>query len=743
MSLLHDVTDRQREAITHIEGPLLVVAGAGSGKTRVITRRIGYLMSQGVKPYNILAITFTNKAADEMGERVRQFSTYKGLWVSTFHKMCSRILRNTIDRLGYSRDFSIYDTTDQLNRVKYIMTELQLDTAQWKPRTIVSTISNAKNKLIDPQTFAATASGYYNRNVAQIYRKYQSLLKANNALDFDDLLIKTIELFKTNPDILEMYQDKFRFILIDEYQDTNYSQYTITRLLANRYRNICVTGDPDQSIYGWRGADIRNIMDFEKDYPDAKVVLLEQNYRSTKHILHAASSIIQQNKYRKQKTLWTENILGEKIKVVYCEDEHGEADEIAGFIKGLTNTGTKYSDIALFYRTNAQSRVLEISLRNSGIPYTIVGGVEFYQRKEIKDILAYLRLCINPHDEIALERTINTPTRGIGNATVKKLEDWATAQGAGLFHAIQHVDSIPGIAGKSAAAIKRFSELILGLQQLPRSPVEDVIRQVIERTNYFAFLRESGEKESNDRIANVEELVNAAHEYDITYSEGNLRGFLEEVALVSDVDELEDNAKAVTLMTLHTAKGLEFPVVFLTGMEDGLLPHSESSDLDEKIEEERRLCYVGITRAMKELFLTHARRRMRYGQMNPCMPSRFLDEIPDEILDTIDRTNRDYSYNTYYVKNPPLSINRGQSSHELPYKCDSDTDTADSTNVPVSRDSLSFSSGEVVRHPIFGIGRILEVYGSDEKASVKVSFNSGGTKQLMLAYAKLEKVQAL
>ncbi|MDN3513863.1 MAG: UvrD-helicase domain-containing protein [Candidatus Brocadia sp.] len=743
MSLLHDVTDRQREAITHIEGPLLVVAGAGSGKTRVITRRIGYLMSQGVKPYNILAITFTNKAADEMGERVRQFSTYKGLWVSTFHKMCSRILRSTIDRLGYSRDFSIYDTTDQLNRIKYIMAELQLDTTQWKPRTIVSTISNAKNKLIDPQTFAATTSGYYNRTVAQIYRKYQSLLKANNALDFDDLLIKTIELFKTNPDILEMYQDKFRFILIDEYQDTNYSQYTITRLLANRYRNICVTGDPDQSIYGWRGADIRNIMDFEKDYPDAKVVLLEQNYRSTKHILHAASSIIQQNKYRKQKTLWTENILGEKIKVVYCEDEHGEADEIAGFIKGLTNTGTKYSDIALFYRTNAQSRVLEISLRNSGIPYTIVGGVEFYQRKEIKDILSYLRLCINPHDEIALERTINTPNRGIGNATVKKLEDWATAQDAGLFHAIQHVDSIPGIVGKSAAAIKRFSELILDLQQLPRSPVEGVIRQVIERTNYFAFLRESGEKESNDRIANVEELVNAAHEYDITYSEGNLRGFLEEVALVSDVDELEDNAEAVTLMTLHTAKGLEFPVVFLTGMEDGLLPHSESSDVDEKIEEERRLCYVGITRAMKELFLTHARRRMRYGQMNPCMPSRFLDEIPDEILDTIDRTNRDYSYNTYYVKNPPLSINRGQSSHELPYKCDSDTDAADSTNVPVSRDSLSFSSGEVVRHPIFGIGRILEVYGSNEKASVKVSFNIGGTKQLMLAYAKLEKVQAL
>ena len=719
----------------------MVVAGAGSGKTRVITRRIGYLMSQGVKPYNILAITFTNKAADEMCERVKQLSSHKGLWVSTFHKMCSRILRSNIDRLGYSRDFSIYDTTDQLNRVKSIMAELQLDTAQWKPRTIVSSISNAKNKLIDPETFASANSGYYNRNVAQIYKKYQALLKANNALDFDDLLIKVIELFKMHSDILEMYQDKFRFILIDEYQDTNYSQYTITRLLANRYRNICVTGDPDQSIYGWRGADIRNIMDFEKDYPDARVVLLEQNYRSTKHILHAASSVIQQNKYRKQKTLWTENTLGEKIKVVYCEDEHGEAEEIARLIRELKDRGSKYSDIALFYRTNAQSRVLEISLRNAGIPYTIIGGVEFYQRKEIKDILSYLRLCINPRDEVALERTINTPIRGIGNTTVKKLKDWAAAQGTSLFDAIQHVDLIPAITGKSALSIKRFSELIVNLQQLPRSPVEDVIKHVIEKTNYFAFLRESGEKESKDRIANVEELVNAAHEYDINYAEGTLQGFLEEVALVSDADELEDTIEAVTLMTLHTAKGLEFPVVFLTGMEEGLLPHSESSDVDEEIEEERRLCYVGITRAMKELFLTHAKRRMRYGQMNPCRSSRFLDEIPDEILDKIDRTNRDYSYNTYYTKNPSFSMNSNQSSHETPYSFDLDTDTADSASITTGGNSFSFSSGEVVRHPLFGIGRILEVSGSNEKASVKVSFNVGGTKHLMLAYAKLEKVR--
>ena len=733
MSLLQDITDNQREAITHIEGPLLVVAGAGSGKTRVITRRIGYLMSQGVNPYNILAITFTNKASDEMVDRVKQFSSHKGLWVSTFHKMCSRILRSNIDRLGYSRDFSIYDTIDQLNRVKSIMAELQLDTAQWKPRAIADSISNAKNKLIGPEAFASTASGYYNRTVAQIYTKYESLLKANNALDFDDLLVKSVELFKKHPDVLEMYQDKFKFILVDEYQDTNYTQYIITRLLAGKYRNICVTGDPDQSIYGWRGADIRNIMDFEKDYPDARVVLLEQNYRSTKHILHAASSVIQQNKYRKQKNLWTENILGEKLKVVSCEDEHGEADEIAKLIREFASKDTKYSDIALFYRTNAQSRVLEISLRNYGIPYTIIGGVEFYQRKEIKDILSYLRLCINPHDEVALERIINTPTRGIGNTSVKKLADWAAAQNANLFDAIRNVDLIPEIKGKTALLVKGFSKFIANLQKLPKSPVEDIVRRVIEETKYIEFLRESDEKESKDRIANVEELVNAAHEYGENYYEGSLQGFLEEVALVSDVDELEDDVDAVTLMTLHTAKGLEFPVVFITGMEEGLLPHSESKDLDEELEEERRLCYVGITRAMKELFLSHARRRTRYGQMNPCIASRFLDEIPEEIVDKIDKTNRKYAFDTFNVNN--------RTTHETLLKFDfSDIGTSDLTS-PSSEESTSFSSGEVVRHPVFGIGRILEVSGSKEKASASVSFNIGGTKHLMLAYAKLEKVK--
>ncbi|MEK7359238.1 MAG: UvrD-helicase domain-containing protein [Planctomycetota bacterium] len=733
MQLLHDVTDQQREAIIHFEGPLLIVAGAGSGKTRVITRRIGYLMSQGVSPYNILAITFTNKAAHEMGERVKQFSSHKGLWVSTFHKMCARILRQTIDRLGYSRDFSIYDSADQLSRIKAIMAEYKMDTAQWKPKTIIAAISNAKNKLISTEQFAASASGYFNEHVAKIYRRYQHLLRTDDALDFDDLLIKTIELFKAHADILQMYQERFKFILVDEYQDTNYAQYTITRLLADRYRNLCVTGDPDQSIYGWRGADIRNIMDFEKDYPDARVVLLEQNYRSTKHILHAASSIIKRNKYRKQKDIWTENMQGEKIRVVACENEYAEADEIVKLIRACKNKHIKYSDIAIFYRTNAQSRVLEKALRNHAVPYTLVGGLAFYQRKEIKDLLSYLRLYVNSNDEVALERVVNTPARGIGDMTVFKLREWAATQGKNLLYAIRNVDQIPEIKGKTALAIKRFAEIIAHLHTLPNSPVEEILKQAIDKTNYMTFLKESGEgeRDAKDRIANVEEMVNAAHEYDMNYSEGSAQGFLEEVALVSDVDEMKDVADGVTLMTLHTAKGLEFPIVFITGMEERLLPHVESNDSEEKVEEERRLCYVGITRAMKELFITYARRRTRYGETTFSTPSRFLGEIPREILETIDKTDRRDCSSSFFAKDDDFG--------EPVFSVDTEQDVFVPVQAKPKATVASFANGEIVRHPVFGIGRILEVYGSNEKASVKVNFSTGGVKSLLLAYAKLEK----
>jgi DNA helicase-2/ATP-dependent DNA helicase PcrA len=475
-------------------------------------------------------------------------------------------------------------------------------------------------------------------------------------------------------------------------------------------------------------------MDFEKDYPDAKVVLLEQNYRSTKNILLAASGVIQQNKYRKKKDIWTENTEGEKVKVLYCENEYEEGDEIANSIRELCNKGISYSNIALFYRTNAQSRVLEISLRNHGIPYTIIGGVAFYQRKEIKDILSYLRLCINPHDEVALERTINTPARGIGNTTIAKLKEWSAAHEVSLFSALQQIDAIQEIKGKTAQAIKRFTQLISSLQLLPKSPVEDIIKHVIEGTRYMEFLRESDEREAKDRIANVEELVNAAHEYDINIYEGSLQGFLEEVALVSDADTLEDNTNCVTLMTLHTAKGLEYPVVFITGMEEGLLPHSESHDTEDEIEEERRLFYVGITRAMKELFITHASRRTHYGQTYLCTSSRFLDEIPDEILVRVNKTDRTCSDN-FYSKDNSLTENK-----RIVYNQNSRNAFAPVSGAQTDT-TASFSNGEIVRHPIFGVGRILEVYGSNDKASVRVNFNIGGTKNLMLAYAKLEKIK--
>ncbi|MCF6157838.1 MAG: ATP-dependent DNA helicase PcrA [wastewater metagenome] len=740
MPFLRDITENQREAITHIEGPLLVVAGAGSGKTRVITRRIGYLLSQGVNPYNILAITFTNKAANEMHERVRQFLRKEGLWVSTFHKMCSRVLRANIDRLGYTRDFTIYDSADQIGRIRSIMAELQLDTAQWKPRSIASSISYAKNKLIDPETFSSTASDYFYRTVAQVYSKYHTLLKTNNALDFDDLLIKTIELFKKHPDILESYQNKFKFILVDEYQDTNYAQYNITKMLADGHENICVTGDPDQSIYGWRGADIKNIMDFEKDYPNAKVVLLEQNYRSTKHILHAASGVIQHNRYRRKKDLWTENSEGEKVRAVHCEDEYREAEEITRTVRELVERGEKYSDIAIFYRTNAQSRVLEISLRNFGIPYIIVGGVAFYQRKEIKDILCYLRLCINPHDDAALERIINTPTRGIGSTTVKRVLDRARVQGISTFSALSQADSIQDIRGQAASSLKKFTDLIIRLQQSPKAPVEDIIKRVINETRYIEFLKESEERESKERIANVEELVNAAHEYDMNILDSNLQGFLEEVALVSDIDSMEDSTENVTLMTLHTAKGLEFPIVFIAGVEETLLPHAESNASDEEIEEERRLCYVGITRAMKKLYLTYTRRRTKFGQTNLCRRSRFLDEIPKEVLITIDKTNSEYFKHPDDIseeKDPPYYEPIFEPDpYDTNYHAYSETGK---TNVSV-RGAQTFSTGEMVRHPIFGVGRILEITGSNDKSCIKVRFNIGGIKNLMLAYAKLEKI---
>lgn len=748
MNLLDDVTDVQKEAITHIEGPLLVVAGAGSGKTRVITRRIGYLIEQGVNPYNILALTFTNKASKEMRERIEKFCQVRGMWVSTFHAMCARILRIEINKLGYDSSFTIYDKQDQLSAIKEVMKVLEIDTTSWKPATISAIIGKSKNDLISAEKYAATMTAYKDKVIAQVYTKYEETLKQNNALDFDDLLIKVVDLFKGHPDVLKHYQDKFKYILIDEYQDTNRTQYVIAKLLSQEHKNICATGDPDQSIYSWRGADIRNILDFENDFTNTKTVKLEQNYRSTKRILQAATGVISNNSMRKDKTLWTENPEGNKIKVICSNDENTEALIVTSYInKFKSEDNIDYTNMAIFYRTNAQSRTIEGALRSSRIPYTIVGSVEFYRRKEVKDILAYLKLCINPDDNIALTRIINVPTRGVGKVTLDKLRIWANENNISMVKALFRLtgQTFPGdmdqtesdhyipdtslLKGKAKTGINKLVGIISEIasmamcaqngenSSLNKVPVMHIVKETIRLTQYEKFLQATEEIKSVDKIENINELSGAANEYDKGIPDGTLAGFLENVSLVADLDSWDEKVDAVTLMTLHSAKGLEFPVVFLTGMEDGLLPHSQSKNSENGIEEERRLCYVGITRAEKELIITHVRSRFRNGTTMACYKSPFLREIPKEAIETIGDYANSYSEQNYKTSN-------------FPDEFDEFDETSDN----------GFSPGEAVRHSLFGIGRIEQIAGNGDSCKVKVNFNTGGLKMLVLKYAKLEKV---
>ena len=740
MNILDNVTESQKEAITHIDGPLLVIAGAGSGKTRVITRRVGYLVEQGTAPANILSITFTNKAANEMKERLCEFLDLRGMWVSTFHAMCSRILRTEIEHLDFTRNFTIYDTADQKKCIKAVMSELKLDTAHWKPGSVAASISNAKNELLSADDFSQYKSGYYNDIVSKVYAKYQKYLEANNALDFDDLLFKVVHLFKNFPEVLEKYQDKFRYILIDEYQDTNHAQYTITKLLAQRYENICATGDPDQSIYGWRGANIRNILNFEKDYPETKTVRLEQNYRSTKNILHVASEIIKNNISRKPKSLWTENDEGNRVRVVYCEDENIESREISATISGFIKNGNMYSDMAIFYRTNAQSRVLEACLLKEGIPYSIVGSVEFFKRKEVKDILSYLKLCANPDDNLSFERIVNIPPRGIGPTTIKRLTERAALHNTNLLGAVSRIQEIPEIRAKSAGAVKDFWNIISELYKLPTYPVMEFLKQVIGKTGYIDYMEQSYEGDSEERLENVEELVNAASEYDASNPDGSLQGFLEEVALISDIDKWDNKTDTVTLMTLHAAKGLEFPVVFIAGLEEGLLPHAQSKDSDDEIEEERRLCYVGITRAQRYLFLVHTRYRAKYGQRTPCIPSRFLSEIPADFVEKIDKT----SYSSYLNESQTGYTEKsggGLESGDYQYYNDEENgcDVAGGFQHKESKDSSNLVQGDIVNHGFFGRGRITKIIPSTNTAFV--DFRNVGMKKLVLEYANLEKLE--
>ena len=644
MSIYDKLNEPQREAVYHTDGPLLILAGAGSGKTRVLTHRIAYLIGErGVNAWNILAITFTNKAAEEMRQRVDNLVGFgaESVWVSTFHSACVRILRRFIDRLGYENHFTIYDTDDQKTLIKEVCRKVDVDTKVFKERSLLSAISSAKNEMILPDEFELNAGGDFAKmKIAKVYREYEAQMKANNALDFDDLLVKTVQLLQTQPDVLESYQERFRYIMVDEYQDTNTVQFQLVSLLAGKYKNLCVVGDDDQSIYKFRGANIRNILDFEHEFPDAKVIKLEQNYRSTGNILNAANSVIANNRGRKEKSLWTENGEGELIRLRQFDTAFDEADFIGEDIKSAVRQGGSYNDSAVLYRTNAQSRLLEEKFIAMNIPYKIVGGVNFYARREIKDLLAYLKTIDNGRDDVAVRRIINVPKRGIGLTTINRIQESATERGIGFYEALLAPGLIAGV-GRSATKLDSFAALIEYFKTLAEEmSITDLLQEVIEKTGYIESLENEDKEEAKTRKENIDELISKAATYEESCQDkdekATLSGFLEEVALVADIDSLDEDQEHVVLMTLHSAKGLEFPRVYLAGMEDGLFPGYMSINAGdrEELEEERRLCYVGITRAEQELTLTSARRRMVHGETQYNPMSRFVKEIPRELLDT-------------------------------------------------------------------------------------------------------------
>ena len=727
------LNDRQCEAVKHTEGPLLITAGAGSGKTKVLTCRIAHLLELGVAPYRILAITFTNKAAKEMKERVTNLvgAQADSIWLSTFHSFCAKLLRFEIDGFhDYTRNFTIYDSSDQLVLVKDCLKKLNLDDKQFTPRSVLGTISSAKNVLMDAKAFAAKASDFYEQKVADVYALYQEKLRENNAVDFDDLLFLAVRLLQENEEVREKYQSRFQYILVDEYQDTNHAQYALTKILAARWRNICVVGDADQSIYAWRGADIRNIIDFTRDYPDAASIKLEQNYRSTKTILHAANAVIDNNESRPKKTLWTENPTGNKIIHYQAQTEHDEADYIAGVIYNRHEISHEpYGDMAILFRTNAQSRVLEEKLMRYAIPYTMVGGTKFYDRKEIKDVLAYLRLLYNPEDSLSLTRIINVPKRNIGATTMEHVAAYAEAQGISLFEALSSTDEIP-VTKRAKASLENFAAMIFDLlNDIEGKDVLSLIETVIKQTGYGDMLDKEAEHDpqGESRKENVGEFLSVAKDYMDSNPEGNLQDFLENVALVSDVDDFESSDSKVTLMTLHAAKGLEFPVVFLTGLDEGLFPHSRTLMDPAQVEEERRLAYVGITRAERQLYVTNAVTRTMYGRISAYMPSRFLAEIPPQFMEDYHRKSAmPQSRTTAVPGKQRVSILTKPVASSLPKK-HAVTDT--------------FAKGDKVRHKIWGIGTVLDVIGEGPNMQMKIQFPTKGVRQVVVKYAPLEKVQ--
>ncbi|WP_043934327.1 DNA helicase PcrA [Bacillus sp. EB01] len=753
--LLGGLNPQQQEAVKATDGPLLIMAGAGSGKTRVLTHRIGYLMlEKGVNPYNILAITFTNKAAREMRERVARMmgGVAEEVWISTFHSMCVRILRRDIDRIGFNRNFTILDTTDQQSVIKGILKEQNLDPKKFDPRAILGAISSSKNELTGPEEYENMAGDYFQRQIAAVYKEYQKKLRKNQALDFDDLIMMTIKLFDQVPDVLERYQRKFQYIHVDEYQDTNRAQYTLVKKLAARFKNLCVVGDSDQSIYRWRGADIANILSFEKDYPNARVILLEQNYRSTKRILLAANEVIAKNLNRKPKNLWTENPEGNKLVYYRADSEQGEAQFVAGKIKELTESGDySASDIAILYRTNAQSRVMEEVLLKSIIDYHIVGGIKFYDRKEIKDILAYLRLISNPDDDISLLRVINVPKRALGATSVDKIIDFAALHDLTLYQALESVELI-GLSPKAVKAAAGFRDLIGNYNRMQEFlSVTEIVEDLLDKSGYREMLQAEKSIEAQSRLENLEELLSVTKNFEETSEDKTLVSFLTDLALVADIDSMEEGqekTEKVTLMTLHSAKGLEFPVVFLIGLEEGVFPHSRSLMDEGEMEEERRLAYVGITRAEKILYLTNAQMRTLFGRTNMNPSSRFIKEIPSDLLEVVEPAERQFGSSLFGNDRGRFGGGSAGSSASGSWQPARQSQPAQPViRKPVSRpaatggEGLAWGAGDKAEHGKWGIGTVVGVKGEGDGMELDIAFPSPvGIKRLLAKFAPIKKL---
>jgi DNA helicase-2/ATP-dependent DNA helicase PcrA len=749
MTFLNDLNPVQQEAVKAVNGPVMIIAGAGSGKTRVLTYRIAYLLHCGVPAYQILALTFTNKAANEMKERIQKLVGDKAreLWMGTFHSMFARVLRKECELLGYTRSFTIYDSDDSLSAVKQCMADLNISTQQYSPQMIRARISGAKNQLISPREYEELARDLVEEKVARVYAAYQRTLERSNAMDFDDLLVKPIELFRRHPATLERYQRRFTFVLVDEFQDTNRAQYEVTKLLSQKSRNICVVGDDAQSIYSFRGADIRNILDFAKDFEDCQTFRLEQNYRSTKTILAAADRLMKYNVNQIQKNLWTANPKGEPIVLRVCADDQDEGYQIVQIIEEETRKKKlDLKDFAVLYRTNAQSRSIEDALRRSGIPYTIVGGTRFYERKEIKDVLAYLRLLVNPHDEESLVRVINYPARGIGEMTLERLREFARQQNISLFNALGLVDQIRDIADRMKRGLHEFRSLILKYTGLrPKMSLSELTRSLVDELGILRMFKEQGTAESMARWENVQELLSAISEFSAERENASLEAFLEEVALVSDIDEWEGNRNVVTLMTLHASKGLEFPVVIIAGVEEGLLPFYSLETSGADLEEERRLMYVGMTRAEQKLYLTCTKLRYRFGEPSFPTQSRFLTEIGDDgVIEELSPSLRK-SVRLSSRTSVATALNRRKNhsrggaqprTHEETYFSDALHDyESESQEVP---ESGEIKPGVRVHHEIFGEGRVVQVSGRGDQKKATVHFDEYGVKNLVLKFAKLK-----